>query len=209
MNAVYTPSEVADVFKLKESEVLDELESGKLTGFKIAGKWRILEKTVNQLLELPSKATASKNIDVSELIAGETFEYRYPADTERYENVLKGQATFDSRKFSIMLGITHKKTYERDRNHLMVFIDGYPSTDFVKSDGGTWVTLVPGSHNPKGNLRPGDSIPGGFAIFTLKPMTELFKEKGVPNAMVATFDNTDRSAMIQYALLKARYKKRI
>lgn len=74
---------------------------------------------------------------------------------------------------------------------------------------GIHASLVPGANNPRGNLRPGESVPTEFTDFNIKPMRDVIKGPGVYNAQVVIAKSDDFETMARFAVLKARYKGRI
>ena len=61
LEAVYTPKEVAELLKVSEQVIAEELKSGRLVGFRVGRQWRIMESSVKEYIKIN---TAYSNIDV-------------------------------------------------------------------------------------------------------------------------------------------------
>jgi len=51
LEIVYTPKEVAEILKVSEQVIADELKMSKLEGFKVGRQWRITESSLKLYIQ--------------------------------------------------------------------------------------------------------------------------------------------------------------
>ena len=51
LEPVYTPKEVAEILKVSEQVIADELKTGRLEGFKVGRQWRITEGSLRSYIQ--------------------------------------------------------------------------------------------------------------------------------------------------------------
>jgi excisionase family DNA binding protein len=52
LEVVYTPKEVAEILKVSEQVIADELKMGRLEGFKVGRQWRITEGSLRSYIQI-------------------------------------------------------------------------------------------------------------------------------------------------------------
>ncbi|SCM82452.1 DNA-binding protein, excisionase family (modular protein) [uncultured Sporomusa sp.] len=63
LNPVYTPKELAELLKVSEQVIADELKSGRLVGFKVGRQWRISENSVNEYIKTNTYKLDQEDMD--------------------------------------------------------------------------------------------------------------------------------------------------
>lgn len=206
---IYTPQEVAQILKLNADEVIQTLETGQIKGFKVAGQWRISESSLLTLIASAQPMAKQDHATVS-LKHSEPFYYNWPTEAEQYNDAYEGEVSLDGHTIHVKVGWCNRDSYGRERRRAVVFLDGYPVTEFVETDvPDIHASLVPGADNPRGNLRPGQSVPTQFTNFDIKPMRDVIQGPGVYNAQAVVVRANDFETMVRFGILKARHRGRI
>ncbi|MBP1763503.1 MAG: Helix-turn-helix domain [Firmicutes bacterium] len=52
LEPVYSPKELAELLKVSEQVIADELKTGRLIGFKVGRQWRITEGSVKDYIKV-------------------------------------------------------------------------------------------------------------------------------------------------------------
>ncbi|SDE24269.1 helix-turn-helix domain-containing protein [Sporomusa acidovorans] len=63
LESVYTPKELAELLKVSEQVIADELKSGRLVGFKVGRQWRISEISVREYIKANTCKPIAEELD--------------------------------------------------------------------------------------------------------------------------------------------------
>ena len=209
---VYTPEEVAEALKVSTEEVIQVLEDKQIDVIKLGSIVRIPERSLDLLLKSEDGSSRSRptpEIDIK-IQPTSAFSYHWPNGLVTYEQAYDGEVSINERRFYLQVGIRNRESFGRNRGRIVIFLDKYPVAEFVETDvDDSYVSLLPGSENPRSNLRPDQDIPREFRDFKTAIMVDLMDGPGVYKAQVAVIERTDINSMVKFAALKGRYKGRV
>jgi excisionase family DNA binding protein len=63
LEVVYTPKEVAEILKVSEQVIADELKMGRLEGFKVGRQWRITEGSLRSYIQINTIKPATETAE--------------------------------------------------------------------------------------------------------------------------------------------------
>ena len=104
------------------------------------------------------------NLTISGLHELESFDYRWPDSTERFDRGFECTATVDADIFEVRHGIGARHVYGRVRAHTVTWIDGQPIVEGVGADDfEASRSLVSAIKGPDGKLvRTEEKLPAGY-----------------------------------------------
>ncbi|TWT44839.1 hypothetical protein RAS1_12570 [Phycisphaerae bacterium RAS1] len=209
-----TPDEIAAWLKLDVSDVLTELNSGRLRGLKMGTQWRVPKHELDAMVS-PNVGVGDSHTDA---IAGNwaacaDFAYIWPnGNREKCTSAAQIDVKLASgtRRFSI--GYALRKCFGQPRRRIVVFMGRapkiVPAVEFVGTndfaDTKHVASVIKGPDNK--HIRTASDLPPEYRGFR----TCVFGDEIVgPNAFqcIAILAREDeRDAMLRHAIIRARYK---
>jgi hypothetical protein len=132
------------------------------------------------------------------------FDWSWPKEKHHYENAVQGRATWRGRTYDVRIGSVRTSGAGREREYVLVVINGYPTLNFVEGDDGRYASIVthPGS---RATIRHDSELPAGYAdaSLSLADYHEVVQGPGASRARAVVVDSpTDHGPMIRHAILR-------
>ena len=138
---VLTPEEVAEYLKVSKDAILNELEEGRLKGFKVGTEWRC---TDSSLLEYTSKGIHQSIVIKSDIRNSEyeetafteitPFDYQWPRVKEHFDTGYETTRTINGRNYVFKIGYANRQAAGQKRRRVVVWIANWPLVEFAGSN---------------------------------------------------------------------------
>lgn len=141
------------------------------------------------------------------------FKYRWPDEVQEF-SACEYKAAGEDGLHSVRIGVREKVKYGEKRKMVVVWIDGYPFTQFVGADdydsSGEVVSEIKFFDSALGKFRrclcKKDGIPPQFADFKVVRMQDRVNAPGVPDVWAVVVGIRDHEQMAEYAGLRRQEK---
>ena len=180
---IRTVKEVAGYLKIGEDTVLEELESGRLHGFRVGEEWRCSEagllayiggQTATRTSDQPEVTNrAGENTDWN-IVEIEPFDFYWPkrgggGAKEHYDKAYSATRAIDGRHCTMRLGFGHREVAGQMRRRVTVWIGNRAIVEFAGSNSFESDGLLAGIIRLKNGkqLSPYQSVPEKYRDFKL------------------------------------------
>jgi hypothetical protein len=222
---VLTLDEAAGILRCTQSELLSEIDSGRLASFTVAGQRRVLESELHRFANyMPPTASACDAVAIAggplrlEISEMEPFSYTWPTgEVNRYEETRPLAVTvyWGDKKAHFVIGRGHPENPQlgRRRWRYNLFLSPSPGSpqglisilDFVAGNefeaDGLMVGLI---KLPSGKfLREDEPIPPEYRGFHLARFNEIVRGPHAWSRMAVIAHKEDLETMIRHGLIRA------
>jgi uncharacterized HhH-GPD family protein len=132
------------------------------------------------------------------------FSWRWPEVLEPFERGWAAVATVDGQEFHVRHGIGRRDVYGRSRIHSVTWVGGDPIVEGVESDdfdqSASLLSLIKVT---KHHLRPGDTVPPGYASLPITVMADEAPGPYSPRSLAVKLRQDDVDGWTRHALLRA------
>lgn len=220
-NLILTLEEAAQILKLKDSLVLQHsIRDGSLAAFRIGLEQRIVGKDFNEFIQnqrqigssVGSKGSSSKGrltatqMEVTQmnLKAGKPFIHVWPDGTPSdFRDVLEGPVKTAYKNHAVRLGVTNWIAAERDRERVVVFVDGRPMVEFVAANDYKTSNLMASIIKISGKqVKPVLGTPNSYRHLKVRPYNDFVVGKYASSNLAVVCDRNDTKTMLEHALIR-------
>ena len=208
--------------RTSREDVEAELEAGRMSGFKIGGKWRVLPDRLRAFMTgetgFNSKdETGSPEDDISEVEwkQRDPFAYKWPDGTqENYELAYEAEVELSSEYYNFIIGYTNREAAGmKDRRRVVVFIgigrqlipvvEFAGANDFTETQRLASIIKKPtGRHVPSQHQLPPEYIGMPTVIYS-----DLVVGPYAASGLAVVANKDDRNTMLRHALIRVCYKE--
>jgi hypothetical protein len=146
--------------------------------------------------------------------AGSGYTYRWPSGTEDYDYFVDYVAAAEDGEHTIKIGFCKRHAYGKDRQRVVVWIDDYPSAEFVEADdfarSGEVVSEIKISDgNSKRMCRyPNEPVPERYGMFNVAGLPLRVQGEKVHNAWAVVASIADHKTLVALAALRRLERRR-
>lgn len=225
--------DAAEMLLATPDAVVEELETGRLSGFKIGGQWRTTVEAVTAFIQgTPAPAAAPVPAPVGpaavstqgdagsgrsysppqEWKSVPAFQYQWPNGPEAFHGGVAGRVRFGQREVPILVGWTERQAAGRMRRRAVVFWGEpgaalYPMVEFVgANDFDTTRRLASVIKDGGKHVRPEGEMPPPYQGFPLVVYSDIVTGPYAARSMAVEAREDDYDLMARHAILRAQAK---
>jgi len=215
-NKVFTIQQIAQLLRVPEDAVQQEIERGRLRALNVAGHIRVREVDLNTYLERDDATTVrvpgpreAKTQNPVQLSPAIDFTHTWPDGTvERYTEAHAGAVSYLGREYRVQMGFTFRDSAGKHRRRSLVLVDRYPTVEFVAADEKTKGKMASIIRDRNGKQLPlGATLPPEYQGLPVGPYSEIVIGPGASNGMAVVCESRDFETMVKHALIRYRFRK--
>ena len=146
--------------------------------------------------------------------AGDAYTYTWPGgDDEEYRAWVDYSARSEDGQHTVRIGFGTRKVWQKDRERVVIWIDGYPQAEFFGADdfdssGEVLSDIWVRREDREVMCRyPDDPIPERYSRFVTVGLPTRVSAKGLRNSWVIVANVSDHDQMIALAALRRLERK--
>ncbi len=223
---VLTIDEVAEVVRTSKNAIIEELEKGRMPGFRIGGEWRIVKEKLFKFMEVDMRqdngtiSCINENSLNVEWRKADPFDYLWPK--ERQEAPEDSRETYNEAYEAdidlpdcskVKIGCTTRKAAGiDDRYRIVVFmkfgsqlipvVEFAGANDFDETH--RVVSVIKNDDNKQ--IRSLSQLPSEYREFPIDTYSDVVIGPYASHGLAVVIDKDDRRTMLHHALIRVSYK---
>lgn len=215
---IFTVEDAADYFRIGKDVVVQELEQGRLHGFRIGGQWRLtrtsLAEFVNRDDGLPSTDQVTgltTQYQVTDFTDIGPFEYQWPASKEHFQSGCETTRVINGRARTFRIGFTDREAAGAMRRRIVVWLDNWPIVEFAGGNNYESDGLLAGVIKTQDGkqLRPTSKVPEEYKGFRIARYASIVMGPYASKNMAVIVQKDDLESMIRHAIIRGTWKELI
>lgn len=216
---IMTIKEIANYLRVDEDDVLLELNSGRLHGFKVGDQWRCSDADLLSYIRGEWKTGESEQSKLVRDIGFETnwtitdiepFDFIWPGGIkEHYDKAFEAVRTVNRQQITFKLGFGNRKVAGQPRCRVTIWLGSRAIVEFAGSNDfendGLLASVIRLRNNSQ--LTPTQKIPDEYKNFNVQKYNSVVNGPRASTNMAVIVNKDDLKFMLEHAFIRASWKK--
>jgi len=215
---VLMPDEIAEILRVSANDVVAELESGRLNGFRVGSHWRVTNESLRRFMgggndSRPPGDPVVPDATGADWSEREPFEFRWPDGTvERYDSAFEADVTLKTGTKHVVIGLGNRKAAGQDRRRVVVFFGEPPKlvpvVEFTgANDFNTTKRVASVVKDRTGHhVRSESQLPTEYIGMPTEIYSDVVVGPYAARSVAVVVTENDLDTMLKHALIRALYK---
>jgi excisionase family DNA binding protein len=215
---IWTLKEVAEYLKVTEEVARNEIEAGRLNGFKVGDEWRCTQLDVQAYIrqprsrmESPSQQSHASHENVWGVEEIGPFDFRWPkkggSSVEHYEKGYTATKLIEGQQITFKIGFADRRAAGQIRKRVTIWLGSRPLVEFAGSnnydENGTLASIIRLKNNKQLTYQ---RIPPEYEGFNIQRYNSVVNGRRASTGFAVVVNKDDLTSMLEHALIRARWK---
>ena len=222
---IWTPEEIANMTQTSIADVLAELQSHRLPGFRIGNAWRVSDETFRLFIagipvnvkSLAQDGPPSASLDLEykgEWCSRKGFPYTWPdgKTTEQYDTAFEIDLVLSDGHHSFRIGYANRKAAGQERRRAVVFLVRgsrlIPIVEFAGANDFETTRRLASVIKDRNNrhVRSAQQLPVEYQGMPIAIYSDVVTGPYAARSVAIVVDENEKDLMLRHALIRAHYK---